>query len=154
MDIRHGRSSLSVDAEVVTRQTTQDSRKRGRPSFDDYAGFVSKTLRNRADLLESPLTGLRGVDRRAQDDFSGIPFAEVHAVRRLLDEAVNDAAQVLPDRTVQFLDLYMQGIRGKEIAAKLQLRSRQHVWETCRRPAIKVVTRAFLQRAGVDLRGN
>ncbi len=55
-------------------------------------------------------------------------------------------------RQVLALQLYYEGEPMAGIAARLGLRSRQHVWAAYRRPAVETVTREFLALAHGEFR--
>ncbi len=128
--------------------------RRGRRSFAAYYRWVDDALRHRADgyrLLDSALVGLPGVQRLARQRFRRSAFADVHAARALLQQAIERASAVLTPRQVQALQLYCEGQPMVAIAARLGLRSRQHLWAAYRRPAVEAVTREFLALAQAEL---
>ena len=86
--------------------------------------------------------------------FAGSAFADVHAARALLQQAIERASAVLTPRQVQALQLYCEGQPMVAIAARLGLRSRQHLWAAYRRPAVEAVTREFLALAQVEFPSN
>ena len=113
-------------------------------------GGVDDALRHHADgcrLLDSALVGLPGVQRLARQRFRTSAFADVHAARMILEQAVERAAAVLTPRQILALQLYCEGQPMVAIAARLGLRSRQHLWAAYGRPAVEAVTREFLALA-------
>ena len=148
-EIAHARHNSSADP-VPARPHTRHAPRRGRQSFAAYYRWVDDALRHRADgyrLLDSPLVGLPGVQRLARRRFRASAFGDIHAVRELLQQATERASAVLTPRQVQALQLYCEGQPMTAIAARLGLRSRQHVWAAYRRPAVEAVTREFLTLA-------
>ena len=124
--------------------------RRGRRSFAAYYQWVDDALRHGADgyrLLDSALVGLPGVKRLARQRFRRSAFADVHAARGLLKQAIERASAILTPRQVLALRLYCEGQPMASIAARLGLRSRQHLWAAYRRPAVEAVTREFLALA-------
>ncbi len=65
----------------------------------------------------------------------------------ILEQAVERAAAVLTPRQILALQLYCEGQPMVAIAARLGLRSRQHLWAAYGRPAVEAVTREFLALA-------
>ena len=127
--------------------------RRGRRSFAAYYRWVDDALRHRADgyrLLDSALVGLPGVKRLARQRFRRSAFADVHAARVLLQQAMERASAILTPRQVLALQLYCEGQPIAAIADRLGLRSRQHLWAAYRRPAVEAVTREFLALAQVE----
>ena len=127
--------------------------RRGRRSFAAYYRWVDDALRHRADgfrLLDSALVGLPGVQRLARQRFRRSAFADVHAARAILQQAIERASAVLTPRQVLALELYCDGQPMVAIAARLGLRSRQHLWAAYRRPAVEAVTREFLALAQAE----
>lgn len=125
----------------------------GRRSFAAYYQWVDDALRHRADgyrLLDSPLVSLPGVQRLARRRFRRSAFADVHATRALLDQATERASAILTPRQALALHLFCDGQRMTTIAARLGLRSRQHLWAAYRRPAVEAVTREFLALAQAE----
>ncbi|MCY3912853.1 MAG: hypothetical protein OXG43_06345 [Chloroflexi bacterium] len=123
-------------------------------SFAAYYRWVDDALRHHEDgyrLLDSALIGLPGVRRLARQRFRRSAFADVHAARALLQQATERAAAVLTPRQILALDLYCEGQPMVAIAARLGLRSRQHLWAAYRRPAVEAVTREFLALAQAEL---
>ena len=78
----------------------------------------------------------------------------MHAARALLQQATERASVVLTPRQVLALKLYCEGEPMVAIAARLGLRSRQHLWAAYRRPAVEAVTREFLALAQADFPSN
>lgn len=135
------------------RPRARHAPRRGRRSFATYYRWVDDALRHRADgyrLLESALLDLPGVRRLARQRFRRSAFADVHAARALLDRATQQASAVLTPRQVLALRLYCEGQPMAAIAARLGLRSRQHLWAAYRRPAVEAVTREFLALAQAE----
>ncbi|MDE2902567.1 MAG: hypothetical protein OXP73_06015 [Chloroflexota bacterium] len=127
--------------------------RRGRRSFAAYYRWVDDALRHRADgyrLLDSPLLSLPGVQRLARRRFRRSAFADVHATRALLQQATEQAAAILTPRQALALQLFCHGQPMAAIAARLSLRSRQHLWAAYRRPAVEAVTREFLALAQAE----
>ena len=128
------------------RPHTRRAPRRGRRSFAAYYRWVDDALRHRTDgyrLLDSALVGLPGVRRLARQRFRRSAFDDVHAARALLQQATERASEVLTPRQVLALQLYCEGQPMVAIAARLGLRSRQHLWAAYRRPAVEAVTREF-----------
>ena len=126
---------------------------RGRRSFAAYYRWVDDALRHRADgnrLLASALVGLPGVRRLAYRRFRRSAFADVHAARGLLQQATERTSVVLTPRQILALKVYCEGEPMVAIAARLGLRSRQHLWAAYRRPAVEAVTREFLALAQAE----
>ena len=122
------------------------SPRRGRRSFAAYYRWVDDALRHRTDgyrLLDSALVGFPGVRRLARQRFRRSAFGDVHAARALLQQATERASAILTPRQVLALQLYCEGQPMAAIAARLGLRSRQHLWAAYRRPAVEAVTREF-----------
>ena len=131
--------------------------RRGRRSFAAYYRWVDDALRHRADgyrLLDSPLVGLPGVQRLARRRFRRSAFGDVRAARALLQQATERASEILTPRQVLALQLYCEGHPMTAIAARLGLRSRQHLWAAYRRPAVEAVTREFLALAQAEFPPN
>ena len=127
--------------------------RRGRRSFAAYYRRVDDALRHRADgyrLLDSALVGLPGVRRLARQRFRRSAFADVHAARAILQQATDRASAILTPRQVLALRLYCEGQPMAAIAARLGLRSLQHLWAAYRRPAVEAVTREFLALARAE----
>ena len=138
---------------IARRGHAHRAPRRGRWSFATYYRWVDDALRYRADgfrLLNSALVGLPGVQRVARQRFRRSAFADVHAVRALLQQAIERASGVLTPRQVLALELYCEGQPMVAIAARLGLRSRQHLWAAYRRPAVEAVTREFLALAQAE----
>ncbi len=132
---------------IFGRRQMHRTPRRGRPSFAAYYRWVDDALRHRADgyrLLDSALVGLPGVKRLARQRFRRSAFADVHAARALLQQVTERASAVLTARQVLALKHYCEGHPMVAIAARLGLRSRQHLWAAYRRPAVEAVTREFL----------
>ena len=143
----------AVATPISGRRHAHRTPRRGRRSFAAYYRWVDDALRYRADgyrLLDSALVGLPGVQRLARQRFRRSAFADVHAARALLQQAIERASAVLTPRQVQALQLYCEGQPMVAIAARLGLRSRQHLWAANRRPAVEAVTREFLALAQVE----
>ena len=118
---------------------------------------VDDALRHRADgyrLLDSALVRLPGVERLADQRFRRSAFADVPAARTLLQQATERASAILTPRQVLTLQLYCEGQPMAAIAARLGLRSRQHLWAAYRRPAAEAVTRKFLALAQGEFGSN
>ncbi len=131
--------------------------RRGRRSFGAYYRWVDDALRHHADgyrLLDSALIGLPGVQRLARQRFRRSAFAGVNSARALLQQAIERASAILTPRQVLALQLYCEGRRMVAIAARLGLRSRQHLWAAYRRPAVEAVTREFLALAQAEFPAN
>ena len=138
---------------IARRPHARHSARRGRRSFTAYYRWVDDALRHRADgyrLLDSALVGLPGVQRLARQRFRRSAFADVHAARALLHQATERASAILTPRQVLALQLYCDGQPMAAIAARLGLRSRQHLWAAYRRPAVEAVTREFLALAQAE----
>ncbi len=121
--------------------------RRGRRSFAAYDRWVDDALRHRADgyrLLDSPLVGLPRVQRLARRRSRRSAFGDVRTARALLQRASERASEVLTPRQVLAPQLYCEGAPMTAIAARLGLRSRQHLWAAYRHPAVEAVTREFL----------
>ena len=152
-DYSFGRSLRMTQATpvpIMGRPHTHRALRRGRRSFAVYYHWVDDALRHRADgyrLLNSALVGLPGVQRLSRQRFRKSAFADVHAARALLQQAIERASAVLTPRQVLALKLYCEGQPMSLIAARLGLRSRQHLWAAFRRPAVEAVTREFLALA-------
>ena len=135
------------------RRDAHRAPRRGRRSFAAYYRWVDDALRHRTDgyrLLDSALVGLPGVRRLARQRFRRSAFADVHAARALLQQATERASEVLTPRQVLALQLYCEGQPMVAIAARLGLRSRQHLWAAYRRPAVEAVTRELLVLAQAE----
>ena len=135
---------------IAGRRHSRRTSRRGRRPFGAYYRCVDDALRHRADgyrLLDSALVGLPGVQRLARQRFRRSAFADVHAARALLQQATERASAVLTPRQILTLKLYCEGQPMVAIAARLGLRSRQHLWAAYRRPAVEAVTREFLALA-------
>ena len=135
---------------IARRPHARHAARRGRRSFAAYYRWVDDALRHRADgyrLLDSALVGLPGVRRLARQRFRRSAFADIHAARALLQQATERASAVLTPRQVLALKLYCESHPMVAIAARLGLRSRQHLWAAYRRPAVEAVTREFLALA-------
>ena len=142
---------------TLGRPSPRRASRRGRRSFASYYRWVDDALRHRADgyrLLDSALVGLPGVHRLARQRFRRSAFADVHAARALLQQAIERASAVLTPRQVLALQLYCEGQPMVAIAARLGLRSRQHLWAAYRRPAVEAVTREFLALAQAEFPAN
>ena len=74
----------------------------------------------------------------------------MHAARALLQQATERASEILTPRQVLALQLYCEGQPMASIAARIGLRSRQHLWAAYRRPAVEAVTREFLALARAE----
>ena len=138
---------------VPGRRPMHGKTRRGRRSFAAYYRWVDDALRHRADgyrLLDSPLVDLPGVQRLARRRFRRSAFADVHATRALLEQATERASAILTPRQALALQLFCEGQPMVAIAARLGLRSRQHLWAAYRRPAVEVVTREFLALAQAE----
>ena len=139
---------------VAGRPHARHVNRRGRRSFAAYYRWVDDALRHRADgyrLLDSALVGLPGVKRLARQRFQRSAFADVHAARELLQQAMERSSAILTPRQVLALKLHCEGQPMALIAARLGLRSRQHLWAAYRRPAVEAVTREFLALAQAEL---
>ena len=115
---------------ISSRPHARHSPRRGRRSFAVYYRWVDDALRHRADgyrLLDLPLVGLPDVQRLARRRFRASAFGDIHAVRELLQQAIERASAVLTPRQFQTLQLYCKGQPMTAIAARLGLRSRQHL---------------------------
>ena len=135
------------------RRDARRAPRRGRRSFAAYYRWVDDALRHRTDgyrLLDSALVGLPGVQRLARRRFHRSDFADVHAARVLLQQATERASAVLTPRQVLALQLYCEGQPMVAIAARLGLRSRQHLWAAYRRPAVEAVTGELLALAQAE----
>ncbi len=142
---------------IAGRPHARHAPRRGRRSFAAYYRWVDDALRHRADgyrLLDSALVGLPGVRRLARQRFRRSAFADVHAARALLQQATERASAILTPRQVLALQLYCEGQPMATIAARLGLRSRQHLWAAYRRPAVEAVTREFLALAQAEFPAN
>ena len=128
---------------ISGRRHAHRTPRRGRRSFAAYYR-----------LLDSALVGLPGVQRLARQRFRRSAFADVHAARALLQQAIERASAVLTPRQVLALQLYCEGQPMVAIAARLGLRSRQHLWAAYRRPAVEAVTREFLALAQAEFPAN
>ncbi len=119
--------------------------------------MVSGALRRLTDaiwLQDSPLAQLSMVGELAHERFSSHPLGEALALRYLLVRSIRIAKDdALPERPARFLDLYIAGTPGREIANELQLKSRQHVWCKDRRQALEAMTRVFLGLDSLALGG-
>lgn len=138
---------------TARRPQVHRTARRGRRSFAAYYRWVDDALRHHAEgyrLLDSALVGLPGVRRLARRRFQRSAFADVHAARALLQQAIDRASTVLTPRQVLALKLYCEGHPMVAIAARLGLRSRQHLWGAYRRPAVEAVTREFLALAQAE----
>ena len=103
---------------------------RGRRSFAAYYRWVDDALRHRTDgyrLLDSPLDGLPGVQRLAHRRFRHSAFADVDATRELLRQAIEQASAILTQRQALVLQLFCDGQPMVVLAARLGLRSHQHL---------------------------
>ncbi len=131
---------------------------RGRRSFAASYRWVDDAMRHRADghrLLDSPLVDLPGVQRLARRRSRRSAFADVHVVTRaFLQQADDQALAILTARQALTLQLYCDGQPMAVIAARLGLRSRQHVWAADRRPAVDAVTREFPAQAQAEFPPN
>ena len=88
---------------ISGRPHTHRALRRGHRSFAVYCRWVDDALRHRADgyrLLDSALVGLPGVQRLARQRYRRSAFADVHAARALLQQAVEQASAVLTPRQV------------------------------------------------------
>ena len=136
---------------VAGRRQANRRPRRGRRSFAAYYRWVDDALRHRADgyrLLDSQFLGLPGKQRLARQRFRRSALADVHAARALLQQSTERATAVLTwRRQVLVPQLYCEGQPMVAIAARLGLRSRQHLWAAYRRPAVEAVTREFLALA-------
>ena len=142
---------------ISGRRQMHRTPRRGRRSFAAYYRWVDDDLRYRADgyrLLDFPLLGLPGVQRLAGRRFRRSAFADVHATRALLQQATERASAILTPRQALALQLFCEGQPMSAIAARLGLRSRQHLWAAYRRPAVEAVTREFLALAQAELPAN
>jgi len=142
---------------VSARRPSHRSPRRGRRSFAAYYRWVDDALRHRADgyrLLDSPLVSLPGVQRLACRRFPRSAFADVHATRALLQQATEQASAILTPRQALALQLFCDGQPMAAIAARLGLRSRQHLWAAYRRPAVEAVTREVLALAQAEFLPN
>ncbi|MCY3957963.1 MAG: hypothetical protein OXG65_06685 [Chloroflexi bacterium] len=142
---------------ISRRPHARRAARRGRRSFAVYYQWVDDALRHRADgyrLLDSPLVGLPGVQRLARRRFRRSAFADVHATRALLQRATEQASAILTPRQALALQLFCDGQPMAVIAARLGLRSRQHLWAAYRRPAVEAVTREFLALAQAEFSQN
>ena len=74
----------------------------------------------------------------------------MRATRALLQKAIERASAVLTPRQVLALQLYCKGQPMASLAARIGLRSRQHLWAAYRRPAVEAVTREFLALAQAE----
>ena len=149
--------SQTAAASISGRPQTHRTPRRGRRSFAAYYRWVDDALRHRADgyrLLDSPLVGLPGVQRLARRRFRRSAFGDVRAARALLQQATEQASEILTPRQVLALQLYCEGQPMTAIAARLGLRSRQHLWAAYRRPAVEAVTREFLALAQAEFPPN
>ncbi|MCY3749069.1 MAG: hypothetical protein OXG64_07220 [Chloroflexi bacterium] len=116
---------------ISGRPHARRAARRGRRSFAAYYRWVDDAMRHRADgyrLLDSPLVGLPGVQRLAHRQFRQSAFADVHATRALLEQATERASAILTPRQALALRLFCEGKPMAVIAARLGLRSRQHLW--------------------------
>ena len=114
---------------ISGRRQMHRAPRRGRRSFAAYYRWVDDALRHRADgyrLLDSPLLGLPGVQRLARRRFRRSAFADVHATRALLQEAIEQASAILTPRQALVLQLFCDGQPMAVIAARLSLRSWLH----------------------------
>ena len=149
--------SQAAATPTLGRPSPRHGSRRGRRSFAAYYRWVDDALRHRTDgyrLLDSALVGLPGVRRLARQRFRRSAFADVHAARALLQQATERASEVLTPRQVLALQLYCEGQPMVAIAARLGLRSRQHLWAAYRRPAVEAVTREFLVLAQAEFPAN
>ncbi|MDE2902565.1 MAG: hypothetical protein OXP73_06005 [Chloroflexota bacterium] len=149
--------SQAAVSPISGRPHARRTARRGRRSFATYYCWVDDALRHRADgyrLLDSPLVGLPGVQRLARRRFRRSAFADVHATRALLQQATEQASAILTPRQALALQLFCDGQPMAAIAARLGLRSRQHLWAAYRRPAVEAVTREFLALAQADFSPN
>ena len=130
---------------------------RGRRSFAANNRRVHDSLRPHTEdsrLLDSPLVSLPGVQRLARRRVRRSAFADVHATRALLQPATERASAILTARQALALQLYCDGQPMAVIAARLGLRSRQHLWAAYRRPAVEAVTHEFLAVAQAEFSAN
>ena len=142
--------SHAAAAPISGRPRAHPPPRRGRRSFATSNRWVDDALRHRADgnrLLDSPLVSLPGVQQLAHRRFRRSAFGDVRAVRALLQQATERASEVLTPRQVLALQLYCEGRPMTAIAARLGLRSRQHLWAAYRRPAAEAVSREVLAPA-------
>ncbi|MDE2903015.1 MAG: hypothetical protein OXP73_08290 [Chloroflexota bacterium] len=70
--------------------------------------------------------------------------ADVHSTRALLQQATERASAILSPRQALALRLICDGQQMAVIAARLGLRSRQHLWAAYLRPAVEAGTGEFL----------
>ncbi len=149
--------SQATDTPIAGGRQVRRTPCRGRRSFAAYYWWVDDALRHRADgyrLLDSPLVGLPGVHRLAHRRFRRRAFGDVRAARALLQQATELASEVLTPRQVLALQLSCEGHPMTAIAARLGLRSRQHLWAAYRCPAVEAVTREFLALAQAEFPSN
>lgn len=117
------------------RQSTTGDQCAKRPS--DGCGrppptyrWIDEVLRNRADdyrLPGSPLLGLPGVQRLARQSFRRSAFADLHAAWALLQKGTERASAILTTRQALALQLFRDGQPMSDTAARLGLRSHQHL---------------------------
>lgn len=96
---------------ITGRPHARHMPRRGRRSFAAYYQWVDDALRHRADgyrLLDSALVGLPGVKRLARQRFRRSAFADVHAARELLQQAMERASAILTPRQILALKLYLR----------------------------------------------
>ena len=132
---------------VSGRRPAHCPSRRGRRSFAAYYRWVDDALRHRSDgyrLLDSPLLGLPGVQRLARRPFARSAFADVHATRTLLQQPTERASAILSPRQALSLQLFCDGQPMAAVAARLGLRSPQHLCAANRCPAVEAMNREFL----------
>ena len=145
------RRSLSPSTTVSGRS----SRPRGPTRREEYLQRVREALTaDYTTLHRSPLCELPGVVALAQSEYQRRIFPAAAALRVLLDRAIAAAlAEVerLKDKRAQqtatYLRLATQCVPVTEITRQLGLHSRSYVHTAIQRPALELITEAFLQLA-------
>ena len=133
------------------------SMRPGPRTTDDYRRWVTSALRNLDDgvvLLDSPLTRLPGVQRRAAAEFPSEAFAPAFALRTSLEDAVKRAGSgsVLTRTQKDVMRSHVEGKSLTAIARDLRF-CRQHV-STIWSRALIVITSEFMHCADVDVSGH
>ncbi len=142
---------------ISDRRHVHRRARRDRRSFAARNRWALDAVRRRLDcncVLDSPMVALQGVQRMERPRTCRSAFGKVRAARALLQQATERASEILTPRQVLALQLYCEGQPMTAIAARLGLRSRQHLWAAYRRPAVEAVTREFLALAQAEFPSN
>ena len=97
---------------------------------------------------------LLGVQRLARRRFRRSAFADVPVKRALLQQATEQASAILIPRQALVLQFFCDDQPMAAIAARLGLRSHQHLWAAYRRPAVEAVTREVLAQSQAEFAPN